>query len=236
MIVRPLVAGLLALLAAPAASAQSNTEKARLDEFTAPAASSTSVAIDQVPGPAEARAASAPRSDPAAIRQPVVQVGPVGERQSPQQVGKDQQRTAAGLPPLSTRREGRPEAVITLGGSDRCDPQREDAERLELCRRILERRAAEFATPRRAFISAESALLALEENGASLADLARMDRRIRTMSQSVDADDSVNQELAAITSVAANKSSPDDTTPTSDTAVLNQILVDIVVQLQGGKP
>ena len=236
MTVRLLLACLPALLAAEAASAQSSTGNARLDEFAAPMASSSSVSVDQVPGSGEARAMSAPRSDPADIRQPVVQIGPVGERRAPQQVGRDQQRNAGESPSLATRREGRPGAVVTLGGSDRCDPQREDAERLALCRRILERRAADFAAVRPAQVSAESALLALEQNGTSLADSAKMDRRFRTSQQAMDANDAVNQELAAITLAAANQSSLNDATPSSDEPTLNQSLVDLVVQFQGGKP
>jgi hypothetical protein len=222
-----------ALLALPAA-AQDNAGKVRLDEFVTTAAAEETIGVEQLSRARDTLALPPQSRNSEATRQPVAQLGSPGERPASTQVGRDQQPSAAGLPALTARGEGRPEPATPIGGADRCDPQRDDGERLALCRRVIERRANEFAVQRAPQVSPEAALLGLERTATSLADAARRDTSMRGAENAADADEKVNQELAA--ALAANR--PPAPAPPSESpgdpagATLADAIADLVVQIQ----
>ena len=200
-----------------AALAQSNADKARLDEFT-PQAAETSVAIEQVPDQRDAV--------------PLPQLSSAGERGSAEQIGRDQARTAAGAPALSARNESRPLPATPLGGADRCDPHAEKADKLAVCRRVIERRAADFQKERAPALSPEAALLAIERAPGSLASGTGTMRK----ADAADPDRQSSQELAAVTLAAPTPTPQSDPRTQAEDQSLSDAVAALVVQIVTGKP
>lgn len=192
-------------LAVPSvALAQANAEKARLDDFAAPAAAS-GVEIGQIaatPGPLAVeqtidRTLAAP--PPPQRREPGVtqQVNAGGGRDPVRQVAPAGDRSAQAAPALSRREEGRRADAAPVGGNDRCDPQAGTEKEMAICRRILELRAREFSATEAPRLSPEQELLAREAHSdrVSLADLAGRSGANRPL----DAEERAAQELGFLT-------------------------------------
>ena len=208
------VLGLLALALAPRAWAQDGADKARLDEFTLPAANA-SPGIDQLESPEQGIAPTQAPTDrqvavpgpPATAREPVVQLSRPDDHATPRQLSDTAQSRSLASNSVSTPRDSRPQPVAALAGQDRCDPQA-DPERFARCKLILELRAAEFAAAEAPRLSAEQALLA--QQGEATEVLAESSSKLRLQlasGEDPDADVTSNQELAAIY-LAENR--PDD--------------------------
>ncbi|MGN3974130.1 hypothetical protein [Tsuneonella sp. SYSU-LHT278] len=225
----------LAVLAMPSlALAQANAEKARLDDFAAPQASSGvevgqiastrgPVAVEQrvdrtvtvPPPPQRSRPDSIQQVSAGVAREPVGQVAPAGDR------------SAQAAPALSRREEGRRADAAPLGGNDRCDPQAGTEKEMALCRRVIELRAREFSATEAPRLSPEQELLAREARSerASLADLAGRGGAGRAP----DAEERAAQELGFLT-LPSQSTRPVEEDETAD-ASLSEAVKAVLVQM-----
>lgn len=199
-----ILAGLTLALASPIA-AQDRADKARLDDFALPKASSAEE-VEQL----GAREKSLAITGSSAGDRTVIVPGPVAGERAPvlqlsqpgqptptvQLSGREESRQLA-VGSVSSPEDSKPRTSAPLGGSDKCDPQL-DGERLNECLRVLELRAAEFSAPEAPRLSAEQALLARQ--GPDNGQLAQRSptTRLRTAANDPDADIQSNQELATI--------------------------------------
>ena len=230
-----ILAGLTLALSGPLA-AQDGGDKTQLDDFALPAASGEEV-VEQlgarerslatagsapgdrevdVPGPAAAARVPMPQlSQP---RQPAPTVQLSDQRQSRQ--------LASGS--VSSPGDSRPQASAALGGTDRCDPQLETPQ-LEECRRVIERRAAEFDAPEAPQLSAEQVLLAQRGDEAQRL-VPSSDMRLRLAAEDPDADRTSNQELASI--YLDRQTQPPAGRPAQPEAALVEALAEVLQGLQ----
>jgi len=199
----PILAGLTLALSGPLA-AQDGGGKTQLDDFALPAASGEEV-VEQL-GAREtslATAGSAPGDravdvpgPAAAARAPMLQLSQPGQPAPTVQLSDQGQSRQLASGSVSSPGDSRPQGAAALGGTDRCDPQLETPQ-LEECRRVIERRAAEFDAPEAPQLSAEQVLLAQRgDEGQRLVPTS--DMRLRLAADDPDADRTSNQELASI--------------------------------------
>lgn len=228
-----------AAVAAVTASAQDVDRRVELNEFAVPADAADRT-VDQLTVPE-------PQSIPAdrdqtdrtvsvfqARTSPGVAIAQVPRRSAPAapaQITPDE-GGPSDIADLSSRAHSAPGSVTRLEGSDRCDPQGNQA-RYQTCLRILERRADEFAAPTAPSLSAEEALLA--QRAAYDKDPATLtiNQRISRASQSdPDADLTSNQELASIILAGLGLGRP-PVDPIEDDAALRATEIDAVLRAIG---
>lgn len=232
-----------ALAFAPPAAAQDRADKTRLDEFALPR-DNADPRIEQLESPADFfspgtsevgdRDVTVP-GPPTQPRAPVVQLSAPDGGANPSQLSDlgQSRRLASGS--VSSPRDSRPQAALSLDGEDRCDPQA-DAERLAECQRILELRAAEFSAAEPPKLSAEQALLA--EQGEATEVLAQSSSRLRLQlvsGEDPDADATSNQELAAIY-LADNRPDASNGNNREDDVPDDASLAEAVESIQSGLP
>ncbi len=143
--------------------------------------------------------------------------------------GRSAQASAA----LSSRKESKPEAVVRVGGKDRCDAAA--ANRPADCARVIETRASEFVRANPLTLSPEQRLLIDQRVRDLPATWSTAIRRIGRNDVDADANDSQTIASVALATGApapgAGTSTDPATTPTGDPEVLS-----VIQALVGGTP
>lgn len=165
--------------------------------------------------------------------EPVSQLSSVDRNAAPSPQLSSDAPSAEASAALSSRREGRPEAVAHLPGDDRCDPAIGEARGKAVCANAIETRAAEFTRPDPTRLTPEQRLLIAQRAQEITAGADAAVRRIGR--NAIDPDDAAAQGLASIvlpaptqTAPPPEKSEPEDI-PT-DTPALD--ILQAVTQLQ----
>lgn len=199
----------------------------------------SSAALAQ-PGPGAAQSA---------VPSPAVDVGtprPVQTSEAPPQISSDAESTTAeaqvtsdrashqqteqlsrGTPSaqapdsLSRPAQGRTGAIEAVTGTDRCDPAAPKNKASEICRKVIESRADEYARPAPAELSPEQKLLLAQQWGVNAADALDAANRLAKSGSPDDSTDSLG--VASIVLQQSPPTAPDekkkDDNPATNAAV-----------------
>jgi hypothetical protein len=127
---------------------------------------------------------------------------------------------------LSERRDGRPEAVQRLTGTDACDPARRHLPKAQ-CARVIENRSSEFARPDPTVLSPEQRLLLEQEIGRDALDPVSGARRLATTGV---ADESLAAMGVAAVVMGTKDDAPEKTKQEEDVAKAAEVVGAILNQ------
>jgi hypothetical protein len=228
-----------ALCVAGPVLAQDAGDRARLDEFALPSqqSSTTIEQLGSAVGDLEPqaigsgdRAVTIPGPDDAS-QVPLPQLSAAGDLAPAAQLSNAVQSRQLAPGSVSSSADSRPRSSAPMVGLDRCDPQL-DTQKREQCRRILERRAAEFDAPEAPKLSAEQVLLAERGETETMRATGSSTGRVRLATTSdPDADLRSNQELATIFLDGAGNRPPANG-PAEDQPAVDPALAEVLKGLQ----